>query len=182
MRYVRILIIIPYFLAVSCVSFKVVSHVNESADFSKFHTFKMVNEIERTGNQGEYAGLEDLDRAIAKQMTDRKYVETPDADLGVHYRIILDREVNYQIDPLSYPSYSSGYAYVRAKRYTEGILIIEMRDRDNRKVVWQASLDLRINKRKKQENVIYDTVNLIFQDYPFIAGEKEPANLPDKNK
>jgi len=173
MRFSRILIPIVAIAVSSCASFSVVSHVNESTDFSKYHTFKMVNEIERPGSEGDYAGLDDLDRAIAKEMTDRNYVETADADLGVHYRIIIDREVEYQMmDPYPYSqTYSSGYGYARAKRYREGILIIEMRDRDNRKVVWQASLDLRINKRKKEDNVIYETVNLIFKDYPFVAGE-----------
>jgi len=168
----------------SCTSFSVVSHVNESADFSKYHTFKMINEIERPGSEGDYAGYDDLDRAIAKEMTDRNYAETQDADLGVHYRIIIDREVHYQmLDPYPYsPAYSSGYGYARAQRYREGILIIEMRDRNNRKVVWQASLDLRINKRKKDENVIFETVHLIFQDFPFIAGEKNPRRTDGQHQ
>jgi hypothetical protein len=41
--------------------------------------------------------------------------------------------------------------------------------------VWQASLDLKINKRKKLENVIEDTIDFIFSEYPFEAGSKKPV-------
>jgi len=140
----------------------------------------MVNEIEKPGSEDEYAALDDLDRSIAKEMTDRNYIESKGADLGVHYRIIIDRQVDYHLDPFTNPYSSSGYGYATAKRYSEGILIVEIRDRINRKVVWQASLDLRINKKKKKGNIIYDTVHLIFEKYPFEAGKNSPVIPQEK--
>ena len=173
MRQSRILLLFFSFIAYSCNSIQVITHYNEKADFSKFHSFKTVNDIERPGNTDTYTEYEDLDRAIAGKMREKKYAESPDADLGVHYRIILNKKIDYNYNRDRLYPYTNYETYSR--KYTEGVLIIEMRDRDTRKVVWQASLDLKINKRKKLENVIEDTINFIFQEYPFEAGSNKPV-------
>jgi hypothetical protein len=173
MRPGRILLLLFCHLAFSCNSIRVITHYNENSDFSKFHSFKTVNDIERPGNTGTYTEYLDLDRAIAAKMIERKYTEETDADLGVHYRIILNKKIDYNYNRDRLYPYTNYETYGR--KYTEGVLIIEMRDRDTRKVVWQASLDLKINKRKKLENVIEDTIDFIFSEYPFEAGSKKPV-------
>lgn len=166
-------------LIAGCNSFSVITHQSERADFSKFNSFKTINDLERPGNTDAYNEYLELDRAIARKMEERNYIEEVNADLGVHYRIILDKKTDVNFDRTRPYVYSTNRPFVQ--RYTEGVLIIEMRDRETRKVVWQASLDLRINRRKKLENIIEDTVNYIFEEYPFEAGSNKPILLHDNS-
>ena len=179
MRYHRILLLL-LILVTGCNSFQVITHLNEKADFSKFHTFKTINDLERPGNTDAYNEYIELDRAIAEKMKSRGYKEELDADLGVHYRIILNKEseVNFDRNRAAY-LYTTNQPMIT--RYTQGVLIIEMRDRQTRKVVWQASLDLRINRKKDLEGAIENTVNYIFNEYPFQAGSNQ-INLPEPDK
>ncbi|MDX1471651.1 MAG: DUF4136 domain-containing protein [Flavobacteriaceae bacterium] len=173
----RVCLYLLLITSISCNSIQVITHVNEKADFGKFHSFKTVNDLERPGNKDAYNQYLELDRAIAEKMKERKYTEKADADLGVHYRIILSKKTEVDIDRNRPYVYNSNRAFLR--KYTEGVLIVEMRDRKAKKVVWQASLDLRINRKKTLDQAINDTIRYIFNEYPFEAGSNE-MKFPQK--
>lgn len=165
----------------SCRSFEVVSHYNENTDFSAYQSFWVVNALKKKGApEDSYAGLEEVERAIKNEMGKRGYSLSENPDLFVTYRIILDPDLNYRVNNYYYPYYNPyyrtpAYGYVRRGKYNEGIMFIEMRDSKTNKVVWQGSLDLRVNRKNKSSDVVAESVAMIFDEFPFVAGQKEPV-------
>jgi hypothetical protein len=53
-----------------------------------------------------------------------------------------------------------------------------MKDAQNKKTVWQGSLDLKIGSRRTNTDALQEAMRLIFVDYPFQAGRSEPFTGP----
>ncbi len=166
-------------------NYQVVSHYSTKANFSNFETFKVINALKRQGaSENEYAGLEEIEVAIDNEMVQRGYeARTSGSDLIISYRVIIDTEIRYQQDNFNtFPGRFNqpGWGRVTQSKYNQGIMMIEMRDRVKKQVVWQGSLDLRVNKKKKRSvDVVAETVGMIFREYPFIAGESKPQPQQD---
>ena len=124
--------------------------------------------------------MDRLEAAIGNQMENRGYHISHAADLIVYYRILIDQQTDYRMD--NYPSrydYYSGYSYYRVHKdqYDQGTLLIELKDAESRKLVWQGTLDLKVKNRSKvsKDDIVEQTIGMIFDQYPFVAGKSEPA-------
>jgi len=168
----------------SCQTSRVVSFYNEEVDFGKYKTFAIIN----PANRSEKLSLENkqsdelIEKAITKELNFKGYKREEPADLWVYYRFILDTNVNYHINDY-YPSrqYYDSNQYVNTTEYKEGLLLIEMRDPDTRKTIWQGSLDLKYKSRNKSKvDPLNDAMKMIFESYPFLAGQSKPIKQEEK--
>jgi len=178
-------------IALGCKSIEVQSFYNESVDFGQFYTYKIINPLHRGDDFSEkgYEATENIENSIAQEMELKQYRYGARADLVVSYQIILDDKIEYRVNDY-YSPYSyrySGYPYdpyysVSKKHFKEGVFMIEIKDQRNRKLFWQGSLDLKINKKylKDSKSIISETVSLILKDYPFVAGKSESLVTNDK--
>jgi len=124
--------------------------------------------------------IDRLEAAIQNQMEIRHYQKSRLADLIIFYRILVDQQVDYRAD--NYPNYYdpyTGYATYRVRRseYDQGTLSIEMKDDRTDKLVWQGSLDFKIksNSKLSQREIVDQSIALIFDEYPFRAGNSKPS-------
>ena len=165
------------FVIVGCTSPKVVSVYNDNLDFSRYETFLVHNPLDKDRNDDQgYAAYDKLEHAIENQMNIRGYLNSTIPDIYVSYRFILDPKIHYRSnnqDP--YSSQSNQFpTRVRRTKFDEGILMIEITERARRKMVWQGSLDLKVNKKKKNIDIISESVAMIFENYVYEAGKKNP--------
>jgi len=159
-----------------CNTFKVISHQTPGTDFGLFSDYLVENPLQRKdAPKQSYAGYEDLETAIKFHMDNRGYIESKSPDLILRYRVIIDPKVEYRTNNNRYSYNFPGNYNSRERTYNEGILMIEFRNSNTRKVVWQGSLDLRVNKRKRSKEVVLKSVGMIFEQYPYHAGNSEPV-------
>ena len=165
-----------------CNTFKVISYQTPGTDFGLFSSYLVENPLQRKdAPKQNYAGYEDLEAAIKLNMDSRGYTESKSPDLVLRYRVIIDPKVEYR-NTNRYNRYNynfPSYYNLDERTYNEGILLIEFRNSNTRKVVWQGSLDLKVNKRKRSKEVVLESVSTIFEQYPFIAGNNEPVRQID---
>lgn len=185
MKYFCLLI----FILLGCSGAKVISIVGERANFQNYYTFKI--------QHPDYPDNADIvtkatimqakiENAITIELTARGYTKAEPADIKVSYKLILDNKVDYEsnnyrstnrinpyADPYRYPynQYNN-----MGTQYTEGTLIVEIREDYENKAVWDGSLDLKYNQSKKSKHdPITNAFHLIFAEYHYIAGKKEPV-------
>lgn len=159
-----------------CTTFKVVSHQAPGTNFGLFSSYLIENPLQRKdAPKQNYAGYEDLETALKFHMDNRGYIESKSPDLILRYRVIIDPKVEYKTSGYNRYNYGyPGYYNFERRTYNEGILMIELRYSKTRKVVWQGSLDLKVNKRKRSKDVVMESVAMIFEQYPYIAENNKP--------
>ena len=160
-----------------CNTIKVISHQTPGTDFGLFSSYLVENPLQRKdAPKQNYAGYEDLEAALKFHMDNHGYIESKSPDLILRYRVIIDPKVEYQTSRYNRYNYNyPGYYNLEGRTYNEGILMIELRNSNTRKVVWQGSLDLKVNKRKRNKDVVMESVGMIFEQYPYTAGNSEPV-------
>ena len=163
-------------LIFGCSTPKVVSVYNDGLDFSKYESYRVNNPMDKDHqDEQDYAAYDKLEHAIENQMNTRGYVTSSIPDIYVSYRFILDPKIQYKstnYDPISGNNNSSP-ARVKRTKFDEGILMIEITERARRRMVWQCSLDLKVNKKKKNIDVISESVSMIFDNYLYEAGKNK---------
>ncbi|MDN5203983.1 DUF4136 domain-containing protein [Fulvivirgaceae bacterium BMA10] len=156
---------------------KVVTHFDEGVDFGAYATFVL-----QTNEKFSPRKVEEKDKienAIVHEMEQRAYkLSYNDPDLEVSYRLILETKneyrQNYQTNPYNYRYYY--YDDTRVRRYSEGILLIEVRDISKRKLIWHGSLNLSFNRGRKSTYKDIDAlISLIYDNYP-----QKPNQLVEK--
>ena len=160
-----------------CNTIKVISHQTPGTDFGLFSSYLVENPLQRKyAPKQNYAGYEELEAAIKSHMDKHGYTESKSPDLILRYRVIIDPIVEYQSNRYNRYNYNyPGNYNLERRTYNEGILLIELRNSNTRKVVWQGSLDLKVNKRKRSKEVVMESVGMIFDQYPYNAGNSEPV-------
>ena len=163
---------IPVLVLLSACSVKVVSFENSGADFKSYHTFSVENPVRKADKASADSERDDrLEEAIQKQMESRGYTLSKLGDLIVEYRVLVERKSDVNIDPLRYRGYSTPYYRVSKRTYREGILMIDIYDGVTSRLAWQASLDLKINRKSKStEGAVQASIEKIFETYPYKAG------------
>ncbi len=179
-----------FFFLMGCSGTKVISIVGEKAAFQNYYTFR----IQHPGypEDPEIASKATLmrtkiDNAITIELSSRGYSKTEPADFKVSYKLILDNKVDYDQNN-SYSRYRSNtysdpygyrydpYYYGNETRYTEGILIVEIREDYGNRAIWDGSLDLKYNNsKKKKSDPVTNAFHLIFAEYHYIAGKADPV-------
>ncbi|MFT7031941.1 MAG: hypothetical protein ACJA2S_000437 [Cyclobacteriaceae bacterium] len=182
---ITILVIAGIFIA-SCSASTVIQYIDEEADFKNYHTFKIINykndnkEYSSEGN----AFVDSIEFYIDSQMRQRAYEVEVRPDLMVRYELIsgVESEVDYSNSNFyggrtNFNQFNNPYYYgPRETRHIEGILLLEIKERKTKKLVWQGSLDLKYSKKKKDSNLglMQDAITEIFTTYPYMAGRSQP--------
>ncbi len=161
-------------LLVSCGSIKVVSYQTPNTDFSKFSSYNInSNENFSAKNMEE---KDKLEGAIINEMDSRGFLFAQKPDIQIDYQIILGSETRVSNDRQIFPYYGNYYRFntINVDRYNEGILLVEARQ--NKKILWQGSLDLKYNSRSKKRKDIAELIGLLFDEFPVMKPGAENAN------
>jgi len=177
-----------------CSGSKVITFTGQKANFQNYYTYR----IEHPRYPEDTSAVEDralllkkkIEESISIQLDSRGYSKTQPADLVVSYNLILDNKVDYEINnsysrsrynyyPVNYNYYNPYDPYrFNKKVYTEGTLIVEIREDFGNALVWEGSLNLKYNKNKsKKKDPIQNAFDLIFIEYNYIAGSAEKTGL-----
>ena len=166
----------------------VVSFTNEDAKFKTYESYNIVNYKKGEQNyslQGELL-VNKIENGISNEMLKKNYNKSTTPDIIVRYEIISN--VNVETNNSNNPQYNS---YSRANHYNqynpndrffntprnivEGVLLIELKDRITKKLIWQASLDLKYSKKKNsEEDMLSNAIKIIFGKYQYEAGSDQP--------
>lgn len=173
-------------LLASCSASNVIQYLDEEANFKGYHSFKIINyknENKQYSSEGN-AFVDSIEFYIGYQMKHRAYESAAKPDLMVRYELISGVESETDYNNSNYyggrtyysPFYDPYYNGPRSSRHIEGILLLEIKERKTKKLVWQGSLDLKYSKRKKDSNLglMEDAITEIFETYPYMAGRSEP--------
>jgi len=139
---------------------------NEQTEFSKFKTFA-INETQITARQPELNSplvRNKITDAIRTQLVAKGLTEVPSrADLVINYRLGATdrREVE------RFPAGRRGrLTRVETFRFTERTLVIDLRDRDSREMVWRDIYRDDENNRSKLAGKLPEDVKKLFSEYP----------------
>ncbi len=172
---------------------KVVSFTNEKIRFEKYNTYQIINYKkgeQKISPQGE-AFILKLENGISTEMTSRKYKLSTYPDMLVRYEMVSSIQVrnnnNNFNDPMNRSfnnSFNNNFyntPFNNSTKHLEGILLIELKDRKSKKLIWQASLDLRYTRKTdKNEDLLLNAIQSIFQEYKYEAGNKNPIEMGRK--
>jgi hypothetical protein len=139
---------------------------NEQTDFSKFKTFT-INETQITARQPELNSplvRNKITDTIRAQLVAKGLKEVQNrADIVVNYRLGATdrREVE------RFPAGRRGrLTRLETFRFTEGTLVIDLRDRDAREMVWRGIYRDDESNRSKLASKLPDDVKKLFSEYP----------------
>lgn len=165
------------------------SDYSPNADFGKYRSFGFV--AKPGTDRGGYESLttQYLKSAVQREMTARGYDFRPESpDLLVNFNARLQERVDVSPAPpmpMGYYGYRGGYYapwpgygfYNDVYTYTEGTLNVDVVDRVRNQLVWEGVAVGTVNNpdRYKTPAAIDSTVGLIFQKYPFRAGDPTPV-------
>jgi hypothetical protein len=172
--------------SVRCSGPRVIAFTGGSPDFGSYYTYKIEHPVSPEEPDEEAKQfLNRISDAISNQMNIKNYEMTEVADIVITYSLILDNKADYRMDRTSgygynnrynYPSSTYPY-YVQKREYTEGALLVELREGLDNSLIWQASLDMKYNQKsssKKKIDPVENAFITIFSKYPYIAGNNQP--------
>lgn len=173
-------------LVLSACAVKVVHFTNDDSSFGSYTTFTVVNLKSNSGNPSQDGEkiLSSVEKAIFDQMTKREYTYTPNTpSVVIRYEIISNQETDISYNPSSFysPIYGSSFT---VRTFLESALLLEMTDLTTKRLVWQASVDMKnFDSIKNQNEMIDAAVSQLFDTYLYRAGKKEiDLSLKQSNK
>jgi hypothetical protein len=131
----RILVLLAVFPALA-LSQKVSIEFDETRDFSDYRSFTIVSGALNSKNPSLNNDLvkKKIEEEIRRRLTEKGLTEVPGKpDLNVRYSLGSGRRVEAE----AYPAGWYGTRVVR-RRYTEGTLILDLRDARKHDLVWRA--------------------------------------------
>ena len=168
---------------VGCTGSQVISFINDDMDLRDYNTYRLVriNPDDVGHSTDGLVFYTQLEKAIVENMDQRLFKEARDPDLIVRYEIAASQrtEISNRSSNLYNPYYYYSPSQTVTRNISEGVLIIEFRDRKQQTLVWQGTLDLVYNA-KKDRTEIAELVDQIFTTYPYIAGSYEQINVQQK--
>jgi len=146
---------------------KIEIEFDQSVDFSKFRTFAIRDGRLNSKNPSLNSELvrkrinADIERYLsAKELV---FVASGQADLNVRYTLGAARKTELETYPAGWRGW--GTRVVRVP-YTEGTLVIDLRDPTTRSLVWRAIAREEKSDASKVEGKLDDMVKKSFQKYP----------------
>jgi len=185
-----ITIIITIFIR--CSGPRVIAFTGRSPDFGSYYTYRIQHPVTpEESDQEEEQFLNRIKEAISNQMEMKSYEMAEVSDMVITYNLILDNKSDYDMDRNSRYNYNNRYNYpygtspyyIQKREYTEGTLLVELRESLNNSLIWQASLDLKYNQRsssRKKLDPVENAFVTIFSEYPYVAGNKKPQILENQ--
>jgi hypothetical protein len=153
--------------AVAASAQKITIEFDAAADFTKFKTFAIRDGQLNSKNPALNSELtkKRIDADIERALTARGLVkvESGPSDLNVRYRFGSARKVELETYPAGWRGY--GTRVVRVP-YTEGTLVIDLRDPSTRSLVWRGIAREEKNDPYKIEQKLDDMVRKAVEKYP----------------
>lgn len=165
------------------------SDIDPKADFSRYQTFGFFETLGIEGGYNSPVFGEHYREAIANEMTRRGYRQSGNPDLYVNVTFRTDDKVKMTSYTRPYmsgayygrpggASYGSALGVgvgvsQRATKVTEASVFIDLVDNSTDRLVWQGVTVVEANDKVAQQlrDAIYTSVNMVFEQYPFSAGE-----------
>jgi hypothetical protein len=174
-----------------CSGTKVITMTGPKAKFQNYLTYRIAHPPypEDSTNLNATILKSKIDGIIQTHFNARGYKLIQPADLVISYKLILDNKVDYNVNDTYNPTYRNRYDQYGNNRYpynlnerpyTEGTLLVEIREDYGNAAVWDGSLDLKYNSKKSDQDPVVNAFNLIFIEYNYTAGQSEPV-APDLN-
>ncbi len=159
---------------ISACSPKVVQFVNDDSEFGRYSTYIMVN---NKVNNAELSkeGLEllnSIETQLQQQLERRGYQAiTTQPDIIFRYEFISNNNSRTNVNNSPYDPFVT----INTRTFRESILLLELTDRKTRKLIWQASIDLKQQHKplKKQEE-LKRAIKVLFNTYPYLALNANP--------
>jgi hypothetical protein len=165
---------------------------DKSADFGRYHTYGFVDQ----GGDAKSLAVQTLEAGATREMETRGYTRSDTPDLLVNFMGKLEDRTDVQSVPG--PMYGTGYGYggfygapyggwnysqqVTTRHYKVGTVIMDIVDRAQRQVVFQAGIEKTVTKDMlaRREEALNAAVTRLFSAYPFVAGQSAPVAPPAK--
>jgi uncharacterized protein DUF4136 len=162
----KLLMLLSLVVAGQMYAQKVDIEADESADFSKYKTFRMGEGQLKSKSPSLNSDLtrRKIDTEIRKRLIEKGLSEaTGQADLNVQFRLGSARR--NEVD--AFPAGRYGRATRRVvTQYTEGTLIIDLRDTSKRELVWRAVVVEDKGDPAKIADRLDDMVKKAIEKYP----------------
>ena len=146
---------------------KVTVEFDQAADFSKYRTFAIRDGQLNSRNPALNSELvkKQIDADITRDLTARglTMAASGPADLNVRYRFGSARKAEIERYPAGWRGF--GTRIVRVP-YTEGTLVIDLRDPGTRSLVWRAIASEEKSDAAKIEGKLDDMVRKSIEKYP----------------
>ena len=166
---------IPKLLAVSAICLyasivfgqKIQTEFDDTADYTKFKTFRMENGFVRSNNPSLNNDLvrkkinADIERSLEEKGLSKVTSGIP--DLTVRYTLGTPRAVETEVYPSGWRDWGSRVVKVP---YTEGTLVIDLRSPVTRSLIWRSIARDDQNDPSKIEARLDNMVKKAFQKYP----------------
>ena len=126
---------------------KVVDYTNGRANFRNYSTYTLLSfKGETIDGLNPTDFTIDIEENIQREMLRRNYQENDlNPDLLLRYELIASTKIENRSTTNSMYGYQN---YAPPRSYTEAVLLIELVDSSTRKLVWQASADLKDHQKK----------------------------------
>jgi len=159
-------LILSLFAAHGALAQKVTIQFDQAADFGKFRTFAIRNGELNSKNPALNSELvkKQIEADIVKGLTAKGFEETTGrADLNVVYHFGSARKTEVETYPAGW--YGFGTRAVRVP-YSEGTLVIDLRDPTTRSLVWRAIASEEKSDATKIAGKLDDMVKKSLEKYP----------------
>jgi hypothetical protein len=169
-------------LAASCATVSVATDYDHTADFSRYHTFRVVGgqlNVNGVSDEGNTLVKDRIHRTLVTVLATKGLREVPPegaelADLLVGYwagartRTEIEGMPPYapEMGPYWYGGWwGPGYTQWWMRTYEEGTLVIDLVDRATRKLVWRAYARREV-KAPVDEQKVLEIIEKAFKAYP----------------
>jgi hypothetical protein len=145
---------------------KITVEFDENVDFAKFHTFMIREGALNSKNPALNSELtrKKIDALIEKNLNARGMLKVNGSpDMNVRYRLGSMRKTEIETYPAGWRGW--GTRVVRVP-YTEGTLVIDLRDPSTRSLVWRGIAREEKDDPNKIESKLADMVRKALEKYP----------------
>jgi len=160
------LLLLMLLAALAAPAQKITVEFDQAADFRRYHTFAIRDGQLNSRNPALNSELvkKRIDADIQRYLTARglTMVSGP-SDLNVRYRLGSARKAELETYPAGWRGW--GTRVVRVP-YTEGTLVIDLRDPATRSLVWRAISSVEKQDANKIEGKLDDMVKKSLEKYP----------------
>ena len=161
------MLVLGLFLALTALAQKIEIESDQAVDFSKFKTFAIRDSRLNSKNPSLNNDLvrRRIDAGIRKALEAKglAFVDSGQSDLNVRYTLGAVRKTELEAYPAGWRGW--GTRVVRVP-YTEGTLVIDLRDPSTRSLVWRAIARQDKGDAAKLEGKLDDMVRKSFDKYP----------------
>lgn len=156
---------------------RVIHFVNDDSAFKDYFTYHIVNFKVPTGGlspKGQEL-INTLEAAFKFELERRAYTfEKKSPDVLLRYELIANTETRTNVNRSPF----SALVEVDTRSIKQSALLLELTDRETKKLIWQSSVDLKqYNKKTKSLESLDGVITRLFNTYLYRAGQskKDPT-------